>query len=216
MAGKTTIIHLVVIIVIAASASQATAQSAFEGVAGHNYIFYQHNVNGSLGSGFGVKHIVNLTIRYNTDPEKGNKPNEIMNQGYLSWRASKIFTLLAGVFYSLPTDYRPAAAIQYAVKKGNWLLVLMPRADLVKNGAFDLFGLLEYKASITPELNLYTRLQAMSNMKLSHHNRSYQQFRLGIDRRHTQFGFAMHLDEYKHEGEVHINVGIFFRKEVFP
>lgn len=183
---------------------------------GNHYTLYQHTINKPLSatSRFGVVHIANIIDWYNNDVTKNGMKNETMNQGYISYRLSNAFSVLGGFFYTNATGLRGAAGLQFTLSGKNWLMVVMPRADISAGGALELFGMLEYRPELAPGLKLYTRIQGMTNNGPDHHNRSYQRLRLGLDAWKTQFGFAYSIDQYGADPLVKQNTGIFIRKEI--
>ncbi len=187
-----------------------------EGLAGNDHLFYQHLIAKKFSSKsvFGIMHIVNVSSRYETDVKKGGRPNEIMNQAYITTRLSKSLTLLTGMFYSNATGIRGSAGVQYALPFKNGLWVTVPRVDLEHRGSVELMSMFEYQPMIAKTIKLYTRIQAMSNYGPFQHNRSYQRFRLGVTIKGTQFGVGMNLDEYGRQSKVNMNTGIFIRKEI--
>lgn len=183
---------------------------------GDQYILYQHTISKPIkpGSRFGVVHLANITDWYNNDVQKNGMKNEVMNQGYISYRLNNAFTVLGGFFYTNAAGLHGSAAVQFMQKGDNWLFVISPRVDLKNDGAVELFGMFEYRPSLSANLKLYTRIQGMTSHGPSHHNRSYQRLRLGLDAWNTQFGFAFTMDEYGAGPVVKTNTGIFLRKEI--
>lgn len=188
-----------------------------EGMPGNKYFFYQHSLSRQLGekSRFNVKHIASVIARYNTNAESGGKANEIMNQAYLGFRLFKNLSFHAGGFYTDATNLRASAAIQFNLQRKDLLVVIIPRTDIMKQGAFDIFTLLEYKPVVADQVKLYLRIQTMSNFGPDHHNRGYQQFRLGLNAKSTQFGLGLNLDEYGEKLKMYSNWGIFIKKEIY-
>jgi hypothetical protein len=187
-----------------------------EGLAGNNYLFYQHLIAKKFSSNkpFGMMHIVNVSSWHETDAAKGGRPNEIMNQAYITTQLSKSFTLLTGMFYANATGIRLAAGLQYALPFKNGLWVTVPRADVMHRGSVEMMSMLELQPPVTEKTKLYIRVQAMSNYGPFHHNRSYQRFRFGVTVKKTQMGIGMNMDEYGAHSKVYINTGIFLRKEI--
>ncbi len=187
-----------------------------EVMAGNDYLFYQHLIAKKFAaqSPFGFMHIANVSNRYQTDIKKGGRPNEVMNQVYITSALNKHFTLLTGIFYNHVTGIRASAGIQFAMPFKNGLFVTVPRADIEHRGSVEMMSMLEYQPAITKTVKLYSRLQVMSNYGAFRHNRSYQRLRLGINLKGVQFGAAMNLDEYGKESKLYFNTGIFIRKEI--
>lgn len=207
--------YLIILVVLGSQVVQAQPV-VFEGLAGNDYLFYQHLIakKFSAQSRFGLMHIANVTNRYQTDPKKGGRPNELMNQAYLTTRMSNAFTLLTGMFYTNNTGIRASAGIQYAKPFRTGLVVLVPRVDIEHRGSIEMMAMVEYQPVIKNSVKLYTRLQVMSNYGAYQHNRSYQRIRLGIDIKGTQVGLGLNMDEYGRESRIYLNGGVFIRKAI--
>jgi hypothetical protein len=183
-------------------------------MAGHEYLHYQHSIasNFRKQSESGWQHIAALIKRYERDDKNLILKDELMNQVYFTERLSRSITLKAGLFYTNAGGYKPSVSVQYLLKKNNWLIILAPRADLVKNGALEMFLAAEFKPAISEKLRIYSRFQAMSSITLKQHNRSYQLIRLGIETKEFQFGAGLTLDEYGKHKTMRYNTGCFIRK----
>ncbi|HEV7330189.1 MAG TPA: hypothetical protein VGN63_04045 [Flavisolibacter sp.] len=183
-------------------------------MAGDKYLHYQHSLEQPVkpDSPWGWQHIVTLIKSFRTKTEKGTIPDELMNQGYLTFRLHPLLSLKGGLFYTNATGYRPSFSVQTTLHRKNWLVVFAPRVDIEKMGAYELMALVEYMPTIAGNTKLYSRIQAMSNIDREKHNRSYQQFRIGLEKKGYQFGAGLTLDEYGTGGAVHFNSGIFIRR----
>lgn len=181
---------------------------------GNNYLHYQHSLGQALtpNSKFGWSHITTFIKRYRNNPEKSGQPDELMNQGYLTYQAHSLLSIKGGLFYTNVGGYQPTVGVQFFWQKKVVTVLINPRIDIAKNGAYEMFALLELTPQLTKSTKLYTRLQAMSNVNKKAHNRSYQQARVGIDVKGFQFGGGLTLDEYGPAGGVHFNGGIFVRR----
>lgn len=200
-------------LLLALQASKAQSGNA-DIMAGHEYLHYQHSLSYSFtkGTGLGWQHIAALIKRYERDEKNPSLKDELMNQVYLTARLSSSFTLKGGLFYTNAGGYKPSVSVQYLAKKENWLLIVSPRADLVKNGAFEMFLASEFKPAISENLRLYSRFQAMTSITPRQHNRSYQLFRIGVETKALQVGIGLTLDEYGKNKTVRYNSGIFMKK----
>jgi hypothetical protein len=181
---------------------------------GDKYVHYQHSHSQALkpGSRFGWQHIATLIKRYNVNTEKGGMPDELMNQGYLTFRLHSLLTLKGGLFYTNVGGYQPTIGIQFFWNNKDWAVIAAPRIDIIKNGAYELFTMAEFSPSIGRGIKLYTRVQAMINFSNAGHNRSYQLFRAGVELNGFQLGGGVTLDEYGTSGRVHYNSGVFVRR----
>ena len=185
-----------------------------EFVAGDQYLHYQHSIAHSFkpNSNFGWQHIATLIKRYNTNMEKGGFPDELMNQAYVTVRIHPVLSLKGGLFYTNVGGYQPTIGLQFFAHKKNWTAILAPRVDVVANGSYEMFVMVEFSPSLSQKIKLYTRLQAMSNFGKENHNRSYQQLRIGFEVKGFQLGGGVTLDEYGALSKVYSNTGVFLRR----
>lgn len=185
--------------------------------AGNEYVAYQHTIAQVFekDSKFGLVHLGSMIVRHTRAEENQDLPNEIMNQAYFSTKISKSLTLLTGIHYTNFTGIRGTAAIQFSYHKAPWHLILIPRLDVQHHGAYELFSLFEFRPKLGERFSLYTRIQTLTSHGTKGHNRSYQQFRVGLARKSTQVGLALNLDEYGSKQKVNVNFGLFYRKEIF-
>lgn len=183
-------------------------------MAGDKYLHYQHSISQSMkpGSKWGWQHIATFIKRFRTDPEKGGMPDELMNQGYLTFRVHTLLSVKAGLFYTNAGGYQPTAGLQFFRRKKDITAIINPRLDIRKNGSFELFTMLEFTPSLTRRTRLYTRMQAMTNITRGSHTRSYQMLRVGLTVKGFQVGGGLTLDEYGTTGKVHFNSGLFIRR----
>lgn len=183
-------------------------------MAGNEYLNYQHSIHRktSVGSRFGWTHITNMVKRYQTQTNKGGRPNEMMNQGYLTAMIHPKITIMGGFFYTPVTDVKISLVTQFTHKTKNWFMIVSPRFDAGKKNSYELFGLLEYQPSLTNKTKLYSRFQFMTNHGNEGHNRGYQQLRIGLDKKAVQFGIGIIIDQYGPTTEITTNSGVFIRK----
>lgn len=181
---------------------------------GDKYLHYQHSFHRKFNttSKFGWTHIATIMRQYLIKPEKGGRPNEIMNQVYLTTQLSNKFMLLGGLFFTPVTDMKISFAGQYLYRTKKLLLIVNPRFDMGEKFTYELFGLAEIRPAITNDLHLYSRFQFMTNHSTSGHNRSYQQLRLGLETKKVQLGLGTTLDQYGLALTCTSNTGIFIRK----
>ncbi len=186
-----------------------------EVMAGHSYLHYQHTLAQSLkpDSRLGWQHVATVVKRYNHSGTKERLPDELMNQAYLSVRLTPSIAFKSGLFYTNGGGYKPAIGLNYFLRKKDYSIALSPRVDVAKKGAYELFAAAEVYPPLTTSLRFYARLQAMTNMRGTHHNRSYQLVRIGIDVKGIQLGGGLTLDEYGNGKPMHYNAGLFIRKK---
>ncbi len=148
---------------------------------------------------------------------RGISLNELMTQVHLFYEPVKGFSILAGVHITPITGVRPSAGLMYSYANKKWLVVVNPRADLLKNGVVEMFAMAEFKPPVSEKLQLYTRLQGLyttSTSKLNH-ERSYGYIRAGITFKEFTFGGAANLDFYGPAAYFQGNYGGFIMVQLF-
>lgn len=182
-----------------------------EGMIGQENYWYQHVLvrNFSSTSKAGFFHVSSLHAFYDD-----YKTDEIMSQSYITYRVTPGIVAAIGTFYATGPGLSPSLAVQLSKKSKDVFLMIVPRIDIQKNGSYEAMGLVEYRPILFRSVSLYSRLQAMSNFTDDTHNRSYQNFRIGLDVKRVQFGFALNIDEYGKESKTRHNSGIFIRTEL--
>ncbi|MDG4950753.1 hypothetical protein NLM59_07435 [Weeksellaceae bacterium KMM 9724] len=123
---------------------------------------------------------------------------DLMTQGQLTYQIIKGLDVLAGFHVTNVTGFRPTAGLMYSYKTPEFLLVVSPRVDLMKDGVIEGLTILEYTPKINDNWNLYTRLQALygQNLNPDSHARSYIQARAGVNYKEFKFGVGTNLDRY--------------------
>jgi hypothetical protein len=181
-----------------------------EAMVGHENYWYQHSVfrQFSSKSKFGFFHVSSLHVFYDE-----HKIDEIMSQSYVTYRLTSGVNLALGSFYATGPGFSPAVAVQLMKKTRDLLILVVPRTDLQKKATYEVMAMAEYRPMFTEKVGMYVRAQLMSNYG-THHNRSYQNFRLGVSVNKVQFGLAMNLDEYGKETQTRHNLGLFIRTEL--
>lgn len=203
-------------IMILCAVVDAQAQPA-EIMTGNKYLLYQHAISKQIApdSKWGVMHIVSSIVRYRSKTESTALPDELMNQAYIKYRVHKKFSVIGGMFYSTAVKFKPSIGVQYTYPGKDLFITLQPRVDITKNVNYELFGLVEYRRKLNNSIAMYSRLQFMTNHGREFHNRSYQQFRLGVEYRLVQTGIGLQLDEYGPNATRYTNIGIFVKKNLY-
>ncbi len=182
-----------------------------EGMAGHKYYWYQqvYAKSFSAQSRFGFFHTSSLHVYHDRA-----QTDEVMTQSYLTYRLSPAVTAALGTFYATGPGFTPSFALQLLKQQRHLTLLAVPRVDLWKGATYEIMALLEYAPPLGERVNLYTRLQVMSNHGPRGHNRSYQNVRAGLNLKTVAFGLALNVDEYGRETGPAANLGVFIRKEL--
>jgi hypothetical protein len=205
---------LCVFIIVANQTALAQSGNA-ELMVGNQYLHYMHSITKPMTSSskLGWQHIATLIKRYQPVKEKQGYADELMNQAYVSYNFSKLFSLKGGLFYTNTAGYKPTLGIQLLLPHKNGTVIISTRADLTTKPAYELFISSEYFLSPPGRVRPVIRVQAMSNASTVKHNRSYQFIRLGADINNLQFGGGLTIDEFGNNHTLHYNAGFFIRKK---
>lgn len=179
-----------------------------EAMLGNQNYFYQHTFARpwAAQSRWGLFHTASL---YAFHYQEGR--NEIMNQSYLTYGISPFAKVALGSFYASAPGFSPSASVQLFFRRKHFSFALSPRADIRIKGSFDAMLLVDYRPPINERFWMVYRFQTMSNWGGKGHNRSYQNFRLGIGHRQAQAGLAFNMDEYGPDINTYYNLGVFIR-----
>lgn len=142
---------------------------------------------------------------------ESERVTEIMNQSYITYALNGNLKLATGYFYATHPGFKPSIAVQFMVHKENLMLLAVPRMDLWQKPSYEIMGLLEYRPKLSEKCRMYSRVQFMNNFSKDTHNRSYQNFRIGIEKGKKQFGLALNIDEYGPEWTLISSYGLFVR-----
>ena len=199
-------ILLIVFLLTIAKGPYAQSFSA-EVMTGNQNYWYQHAVGVSLAnSPFEIFHASSMHWMY-----EEREKNEIMSQSYITYPLTSSIRLAAGTFYASKPGISPSLAIQFRFAHRHLRGVIVPRADVKNNGSIEAMTSVEYLPPINEQLTFYARAQLMSNYGPYNHNRSYQNFRVGVRTQKTTFGFALNVDERGAEKQTMHNWGVFLR-----
>jgi len=176
-----------------------------EAMAGNKNYFYQHTLLLPLNhSQFSIFHTSSMYWVY-----QERQKNEAMTQSYITYPLAPFARLALGTFYASQPGISASLAAQFQFGKRHFRALLVPRADLKKNGSVEGMALFEYMPPINERTSFYSRVQFMSNFGPDAHNRSYQNFRLGASGRRTTAGLALNIDERGPEKQTQHNWGVF-------
>jgi hypothetical protein len=78
-----------------------------------------------------------------------------MNQSYLTFCFHQLLTAKGGLFYTNVGGYRPTIGLQFFCHNKHWAATASPRIDIIKNGSYELFTMVEFSHSIGKDIKLY-------------------------------------------------------------
>jgi hypothetical protein len=193
-----------------ALASSLYAQSTIlEGMLGNENYFYQHTLSGRISSSrFGFFHVSSLHAFYKSDDL-----NELMSQSFITYPLTGFAKLAVGTFYASKPGISPTAAVQFGYTNNDFSASVVPRIDIQKNGSVEIMMLFEYHPNINDRIQFYSLAKFMTNYGPYHHNRSYQNFRTGLQVKQTVVGMALNIDERGSDLMTLYNWGLFLRYE---
>ena len=160
-------------------------------------------------SKFGFFHMNTIGVDYDNKEE-----NDFSMQDLLTYEPLNNFRLTGGAFYGKP-GFKPTMGIQYLVTGKKLFILIAPRVNIESDPAYDIFSIIQFKAPLTENTKLYTRLQLLNLFDSNGNIKSYQWFRLGLEIKGIQFGAAFNLDEFGTDPQVQYNAGLFIRREIF-
>jgi hypothetical protein len=151
------------------------------------------------------------TIQFDYDDDTRNS---FVLQDLLTYEVIKNLKIVGGIFYGKP-GVNSTIGFQYNYFGKRFLFLFAPRVNITEVPSYEFMTLIQYKARLTDNLKLFTRLKLLNVFDANEHIRSYQWFRVGLDHRGYQFGLAADFDEYGPSADAEFNFGLFIRKEIF-
>lgn len=182
-----------------------------EAMVGNRNYYYAHSLNQPFEGNkrFSFSHTSSLHSLY-VEKQK----NELMSQTYISYTLTRHFRLATGTFYASKPGISASLALQSSFQIQYLRALIVPRIDLKHGGSYELMALLDYDVPMTENLLLHIRTQVMGNYTQNIHNRSFQNVRIGLKRKHCTFGLALNVDERGAEKQQQCNWGVFFRYDL--
>ena len=173
---------------------------------GHEAMSYQHVLNKNLLEGnFNFFNVTGFDAAY-----EQNENNVFVISSLFSYTIGKGFSAGLGGEIQRPGTFAIAGA-QYAYATQRFLLVVFPSVNLNGKTQYSQFTLLEYRPKINEMLNGYIRTQWLLATDFQRYERGYQQFRLGLQIKHVQFGLAANFDQFDSNAITTSNYGVFVR-----
>lgn len=145
-------------------------------------------------SKFGFFSVVNLLDTYGNDRGK----NEFMVLSMASYALFKGLSLNAGLWTNSALGARPTVAVNYTHIGKEFLIVCVPRVDLIQDHNVESVLIAEFFPMLSDDWGLYNRVQALYNYNVEQeaHDRSYFYVRVGASYKTFRFGVGNNLDYY--------------------
>lgn len=142
---------------------------------------------------------------------------DLMLQGGITYRLFRGVDVFGGYHYVPVNGVHASTGLRLTWAKDDLIVALMPRFDLYKNHAAELFLMTAYSPNIKNDLNFYSKFQGLyaALTKDGTHERSYAWFRVGLNYKDITFGLGANLDYY---GPVKANInnfGVFTSFDLF-
>jgi len=137
-------------------------------------------------------------------------------QPTIYWKLSKSLSIGPGIYYNSIAGFSERISLLYAHHSAQFVLIAIPTiAHAEKTGTIDgeMFVQMQFTQTLRKDWNLVVLTQLLTSWsKFSVHNRSFQQVRVGLEKKSTQFGLALDHDQYGKAPLRRTSVGVFVRK----
>lgn len=180
-----------------------------EFMAGNNRMFFQMVVKKKFTpeSRFGFLSVSSIAASYDNDMEDLDFASPIL----INYNIYKGFGLVGGTSINNAVGFAPLLGAQHSFTNKEWVAVTIVSAFLHSKRNVEFFGIYEYKPTLTPKTNLYTRIQMLyiHSTRDNLHARSFLQLRAGLKKNAFNFGLGGNLDQYGPEKTFKPNYGVF-------
>lgn len=151
---------------------------------------------------------------FNTDYSNNDRIGNILMPVQISRSIGKKgFGIMAGGEMNSAIGFYPIIGPQFNYSSRKLLAVTVASFYINSGNDLKIFGLYEFKPSLSQNWNLYSRLQFIYNfsMETGDHNRSYVYLRAGLKRKQLAFGIGANLDQIGPAKIYRENFGPFLR-----
>lgn len=180
-----------------------------EFMTGNNRMFFQMVVKKTFSpeSKFGFLSVSSFSASY----DNNMRDLDITIPVLVNYTIYKGFGLVGGATLNNSVGFSPLLGTQHSFANKEWVAVTVASFFLNSKRNVELFGIYEYKPSISPKSNLYTRLQFLyiHSTRDNLHARSFLQLRTGLKIKALNFGVGANLDQYGPEKTFKPNYGVF-------
>lgn len=180
-----------------------------EFMTGNNRMFFQMVVKKKFSpeSKFGFLSVSSFSASYDNNMDDLDIAIPVL----VNYNIYKGFGLVGGTTLNNSVGISPLLGAQHSFANKEWVAVTIASFFLNSKRNVELFGIYEYKPSISPKSNLYTRLQFLyiHSTRDNLHTRSFLQLRTGLKMNALNFGIGVNLDQYGPEKTFKPNYGIF-------
>ncbi|MBD0404434.1 hypothetical protein [Flammeovirga sp. EKP202] len=187
--------------------SYAALGQSFEVMTGHQRIF----IDAQYLKFFENKNRFSLFSRARATAEYDENKTDLFTGAYLNYTTKSGFggTVLGRISTnSAGID----AGIHYFKASQKWVIYALPSININRELLYSWFSIVRFTPDLNEKWKLYTSLELFSAFSAIGHLSSVQRFRIGLDRKGNQFGFAINGNESRFT-YADINLGVFLRKE---
>jgi hypothetical protein len=180
-----------------------------EFMAGNNRMFFQMVVKKQFTpeSKFGFLSVSTFSASYDNEKEELDMAIPLL----INYKVYKGFGLVGGTTLNNSVGFSPLVGAQHSFSNKEWVAVTIASIFLHSKRNVEFFGIYEYKPSLSPKTNLYTRAQFLyiHSTQENLHARSFLQLRAGLKKNSLNFGLGANLDQYGPQKTFKPNYGIF-------
>ena len=180
-----------------------------EFMTGNNRMFFQMVLKRKFTpeSKFGFLSVTSLSASYDNDMEELDIALPVL----INYNVYKGFGLVGGMTINKSVGFSPLLGAQHSFANKEWVAVTIASFFLNSKRNVELFGIYEYKPTLSSKINLYTRVQFLyiHSTRDNNHARSFLQLRAGLKKNALNFGLGANLDQYGPEKTIKPNYGIF-------
>lgn len=180
-----------------------------EFMVGHNRMFFQMVVKKKFSpeSKFGFLSVSSFSASYDNNKEDLDLAMPVL----INYNIYKGFGLVGGTSINNAVGFAPLLGAQHSFANKEWVAVTVASVFLHSKRNVELFGIYEYKPSLSPKTSLYTRVQFLyiHSTRDDLHARSFLQLRAGLKMNALNFGLGANLDQYGPEKNFKPNYGVF-------
>lgn len=132
------------------------------------------------------------------------------------WNFSKYISIGPSLYYNSVSGFSERLSFLFSTKTKSFSFTAIPSLAHMELTNFingELFVQIQLTQAIKNEWNALLSATILSHWdQFSAHSRSFQQLRLGLSYKTTQFGFATDFDQYGKAPETETSIGLFVRK----
>ena len=137
-------------------------------------------------------------------------------QTTLYWNADNAISIGPSLYYNSVTGFTERLSVLYAIRSTHFILNAIPTISHAEETGFingELFLQLQLTHPVKQDFNLLFSVQMFSHWEqFNIHTRSFQQIRMGLDKRATQYGLAIDYDQFGEAPTTIAMMGVFIRK----